>query len=83
MVEAQAAQSHKDDGNNFFKAEMWLKAAACYTKGIKDNPEDPVLYRQATDQCGLSFEPAYHVKFSLPSCFQKGCPPAVTVVQHC
>lgn len=47
MGTAEAVNSHKDQGNEFFKAEMWLKAAACYTKGIKDNANDAVLYRQA------------------------------------
>ena len=45
MVEAKTPKSHKDQGNDFYKAEQWLKAAACYTKGIKEEPENTVLYR--------------------------------------
>lgn len=44
MVEANSPKSHKDQGNEFYKAEQWLKAAACYTKGIKEEPENTVLY---------------------------------------
>ena len=47
MGSAEIVKTHKDQGNEYFKAEMWLKAAACYTKGIKDNTDDAVLYRQA------------------------------------
>ncbi len=45
MVEAKTPKSHKDQGNEYYKAEQWLKAAACYTKGIKEEPENTVLYR--------------------------------------
>ncbi|KAL0034449.1 hypothetical protein WJX79_002824 [Trebouxia sp. C0005] len=44
MVEAETPKSHKDQGNEYYKAEQWLKAAACYTKGIKEEPENIVLY---------------------------------------
>lgn len=44
MVEAKTPKSHKDQGNEYYKAEQWLKAAACYTKGIKEEPENTVLY---------------------------------------
>ncbi|DBB12844.1 TPA: hypothetical protein ACH3X3_005606 [Trebouxia sp. C0006] len=44
MVEAKPPQSHKDQGNEYYKAEQWLKAAACYTKGIKEEPGNTVLY---------------------------------------
>lgn len=49
MVEAKIPNSHKDQGNDFYKAEQWLKAAACYTKGIKEEPENTVLYRYRLD----------------------------------
>ena len=45
MVEAKPPKSHKDQGNEYYKAEQWLKAAACYTKGIKEEPGNTVLYR--------------------------------------
>ena len=37
--------SWKDQGNKEFKAGNWLKAAALYTKGLKDSPGDAVLLR--------------------------------------
>lgn len=45
MVEAESAKSHQELGNEFYKADLWLKAAACYTKGIKEEPEKVALYR--------------------------------------
>lgn len=45
MVEAQSAKSYQEQGNEFYKAEQWLKAAACYTKGLKEEPEKVALYR--------------------------------------
>ena len=48
MVEAQTSKSHKEQGNDFYKAELWLKAAACYTKGIKEEPENSALYRYSS-----------------------------------
>ncbi|KAL3150475.1 hypothetical protein ABBQ32_000299 [Trebouxia sp. C0010 RCD-2024] len=44
MVEAESAKSYQEQGNEFYKAELWLKAAACYTKGIKEEPEKVALY---------------------------------------
>lgn len=41
------ADTLKDQGNKEFKAGNWLKAAAIYTKAIKDDPENSVLYRSA------------------------------------
>ena len=77
MVEAQVTKSHKDQGNAYFKEEMWLKAAACYTKGIKDTPEDAVLYRQATDQsCGVAAGSLAQSNLMTGNA-------AATVVQHC
>ena len=35
----------KDEGNIHYKNKEWLKAAAVYTKGIKQDPEHHVLYR--------------------------------------
>ena len=55
MVEANSPKSHKDQGNEFYKAEQWLKAAACYTKGIKEEPENTVLYRYNRSLCKGSF----------------------------
>ena len=37
--------SFKDQGNEEYKRGNWLKAAAMYTKGIKEDPENAVLYR--------------------------------------
>ncbi|TYI95810.1 hypothetical protein E1A91_D01G024700v1 [Gossypium mustelinum] len=36
--------SLKDKGNEFFKAGNYLKAAALYTQGIKQDPSNPTLY---------------------------------------
>ena len=35
----------KDQGNEEFKQGSWLKAAATYTKAIKEDPKNAVLYR--------------------------------------
>lgn len=35
----------KDQGNEFFKAGNYLKAAALYTQAIKLEPSNPTLYR--------------------------------------
>ena len=51
MVEAASAKSHQEQGNEFYKAEQWLKAAACYTKGIKEEPEKVALYRYSFNSC--------------------------------
>lgn len=37
--------SFKDQGNEEYKKGNWLKAAALYTKGIKEDPDNAVLYR--------------------------------------
>ena len=37
--------SFKDLGNEEYKKGNWLKAAALYTKGIKEDPENAVLFR--------------------------------------
>lgn len=37
--------SLKDQGNEFFKAGNYLKAAALYTQAIKKDPSNPTLYR--------------------------------------
>ncbi|KAI4317886.1 hypothetical protein L6164_025716 [Bauhinia variegata] len=37
--------SLKDQGNEFFKAGKYLKAAALYTQAIKQDPSNPTLYR--------------------------------------
>ena len=37
--------SLKDQGNAEFASEQYLKAAATYTKAIKQDPENAVLYR--------------------------------------
>ena len=46
------AESLKDQGNTEFKSANYLKAAALYTKAIKEEPENPVLYR-----CGCWNDP--------------------------
>jgi len=38
------AEALKEEGNAFYKNKEWLKAAASYTKGIKLDPENAVLY---------------------------------------
>lgn len=53
MAEAEAGSgttrsseiSLKDKGNGFFKAGNYLKAAALYTQAIKQDPNNPTLYR--------------------------------------
>ncbi|PIN07608.1 Methylmalonate semialdehyde dehydrogenase [Handroanthus impetiginosus] len=43
--EEKAAEiSLKDQGNEFFKAGNYLKAAALYTQAIKQDPSNPALY---------------------------------------
>lgn len=37
--------SLKDQGNDFFKAGNYLKAAALYTQAIKQDPSNHTLYR--------------------------------------
>ena len=39
--------SLKDQGNREFTSGNWLKAAALYTKAIKEEPNNSVLYRYA------------------------------------
>mmetsp|Transcript_43648 Transcript_43648/g.111579 ORF Transcript_43648/g.111579 Transcript_43648/m.111579 type:complete len:135 (-) Transcript_43648:139-543(-) len=41
---ATAAQKLKDEGNVEYKAQNYLKAAALYTKAIKEDPSNGVLY---------------------------------------
>ena len=46
MVEQKdQGASLKDQGNAEFKAGSYLKAAATYTKAIKDDSSNHVLYR--------------------------------------
>lgn len=51
MAESEAGSagatetSLKDKGNEFFKAGNYLKAAALYTQAIKQDPQNPALYR--------------------------------------
>lgn len=40
-----AQPSFKDQGNDEYKAGNWLKAAALYSKAIKEDPSNAVLYR--------------------------------------
>ncbi|KAL2469839.1 Tetratricopeptide repeat (TPR)-like superfamily protein [Abeliophyllum distichum] len=42
--EKTADISLKDQGNEFFKAGSYLKAAAIYTQAIKQDPSNPTLY---------------------------------------
>ncbi|KAL0414491.1 UNVERIFIED_CONTAM: Stress-induced-phosphoprotein 1 [Sesamum radiatum] len=42
--EKAAEISLKDQGNEFFKAGNYLKAAALYTQAIKQDPSNPTLY---------------------------------------
>ncbi|XP_076912563.1 uncharacterized protein LOC143570936 [Bidens hawaiensis] len=44
MAESKAEVSLKDQGNQFFKAGNYLKAAALYTQAIKKDPSNPTLY---------------------------------------
>lgn len=41
---AEVSVSLKDQGNEFFKAGNYLKAAALYTQAIKQDPKNPTLY---------------------------------------
>ena len=41
---AEEAQTFKDQGNAEYKAKNYLKAAGLYTKGIKEDPDNAVLY---------------------------------------
>lgn len=41
---AKSESSLKDQGNEFFKAGNYLKAAALYTQAIKQDPSNPTLY---------------------------------------
>lgn len=45
MAEPKPDVSLKDQGNEFFKAGNYLKAAAIYTQAIKKDPSNPTLYR--------------------------------------
>lgn len=42
---AGGVESLKDKGNEQFKAGNYLKAAALYTQAIKQDPQNPTLYR--------------------------------------
>lgn len=44
MAESKTDVSLKDQGNEFFKAGNYLKAAAIYTQAIKKDPSNPTLY---------------------------------------
>ncbi|KAJ0735323.1 putative tetratricopeptide-like helical domain superfamily [Helianthus annuus] len=44
MADSKAEVSLKDEGNAFFKAGNYLKAAALYTQAIKKDPQNPTLY---------------------------------------
>ena len=44
--EAKSEPFLKDQGNKFFKSGNYLKAAALYTKDIKQDPSNPSLYSQ-------------------------------------
>ncbi|KAI7757993.1 hypothetical protein M8C21_018714 [Ambrosia artemisiifolia] len=44
MAETKPEVSLKDEGNAFFKAGNYLKAAALYTQAIKKDPSNPTLY---------------------------------------
>lgn len=48
LVSVEEGLSLKDKGNEFFKAGNYLKAAAIYTQAIKQDPNNPTLYRFAT-----------------------------------
>jgi len=39
-----AGDALKEEGNAFYKNKEWLKSAAIYTKGIKIDPDNAVLY---------------------------------------
>ena len=45
--------SYKDQGNVEYKKGNWLKAAALYTKGIKEDPENAVL-SQVHKPCAIA-----------------------------
>ncbi len=45
MINTMVELSLKDQGNEEFKKGGYLKAAALYTKAIKEDPSNHVLYR--------------------------------------
>ena len=52
------SSSWKDQGNAEYKAGNWLKAAALYSKGLKEDPGNAVLLRCAASTgrntfCGM------------------------------
>ena len=56
---AGGVESLKDKGNEQFKAGNYLKAAALYTQAIKQDPQNPTLFRYCTHfkvLCFFSFE---------------------------
>uniref|UniRef100_M1ACQ4 Heat shock protein 70 (HSP70)-interacting protein n=1 Tax=Solanum tuberosum TaxID=4113 RepID=M1ACQ4_SOLTU len=57
--EAKSETSLKDQGNEFFKAGNYLKAAALYTQAIKKDPSNATLYRSIEEH--LSFSVNHHV----------------------
>lgn len=49
--EGIASPSYRELGNSEYKAGNYLKAAALYTKGLKEEPSSAVLYRCLTSHC--------------------------------
>lgn len=43
--DAASSTSNRSLGNTLYREGQYLKAAAVYTKAIKDDPDDAVLYR--------------------------------------
>jgi hypothetical protein len=52
-----AGDALKEEGNAFYKNKEWLKSAAIYTKGIKIDPDNAVLYRCVS--CSLNATKPY------------------------
>ena len=47
--------THKEQGNEEFRRENYLKAAALYTKGLKEDPGNAVLLRSHSVQLQLDW----------------------------
>lgn len=65
---ASGVESLKDKGNEQFKAGNFLKAAALYTQAIKQDPQNPTLYRYLAHfkvLCFFSFE--FDLLIKMPS----------------
>lgn len=63
--EVKKELSLKEQGNEFFKAGNYLKAAALYTQAIKKDPSNPTLYRFCYLHSLYLFYSTFYVFFDL------------------